>query len=78
MFRLFKGKREALNKYLLIFFLTIVSLGMVLTLAPINLGDNPDVEGNVLANVGGSRITAVELEQNIQEDIIRRTEHQVA
>ncbi len=66
MFRLFKGKREALNKYLLIFFLTIVSLGMVLTLAPINLGDNPDVEGNVLASVGGSQITAVELEQNIQ------------
>jgi peptidyl-prolyl cis-trans isomerase D len=66
MFRLFKGKREALNKYLLIFFLSIVSLGMVLTLAPINLGDNPDVEGNVLANVGGSQITAPELERNIQ------------
>jgi peptidyl-prolyl cis-trans isomerase D len=66
MFRLFKGKREALNKYLLIFFLGIVSLGMVLTLAPINLGDNPDVEGNVLAKVGGSQITAPELERNIQ------------
>jgi peptidyl-prolyl cis-trans isomerase D len=66
MFRLFKGKREALNKYLLIFFLSIVSLGMVLTLAPINLGDNPDVEGNVLANVGGARITAPDLERNIQ------------
>jgi peptidyl-prolyl cis-trans isomerase D len=66
MFRLFKGKRAILNKYLLIFFLSIVSLGMVLTLAPINLGENPDVEGNVLASVGGAQITTLDLERNIQ------------
>ena len=66
MFRLFKGKREALNKYLLIFFLSIVCLGMIVTLAPINLGDNPDVDANVLANVGGAQITAQDLERNIQ------------
>lgn len=67
MFRLFKGKREALNKYLLIFFLSIVSLGMVLTLAPINPGsDDGSLEANVLADVGGTPITSLDLERNIQ------------
>jgi hypothetical protein len=32
MFRLFKKRREAVKKYLLIFFLGIVSVGMVATI----------------------------------------------
>ena len=35
MYRFFRKNREAVKKYLLIFFLSIVSIGMVITLAPL-------------------------------------------
>ncbi len=66
MFRLFKKKREAVKKYLLIFFLSIVSLGMVITLAPIPGGDSGSLETNVLAEIGGVKITSEDLARTIQ------------
>lgn len=66
MFRLFKKKREALKKYLLVFFLSIVSIGMIITLAPIPGGDTTGLESNVLAEVGGYSITSQELSRDIQ------------
>jgi peptidyl-prolyl cis-trans isomerase D len=66
MFRLFKKKREAVKKYLLVFFLSIVSIGMIITLAPIPGGDTRGLESNVLAEVGGYSITSQELSRNIQ------------
>ena len=39
MYRFFRKNPEAIKKYLLIFFLGVVSIGMVLTLAPIPGGD---------------------------------------
>ena len=66
MFRFFRKNREALKKYLLIFFLSIVSIGMVITLAPIPTGDQSRAEVNVLASVGGYNITTQELSQSIR------------
>jgi len=66
MYRFFKKNREAVKKYLLIFFLGIVSIGMVITLAPIPSGDTSRVESNVLASVGGVHITTQDLQQSIQ------------
>jgi peptidyl-prolyl cis-trans isomerase D len=66
MYRFFKRNREAVKKYLLIFFLSIVSIGMVITLAPIPTGDTSRVESNVLASMGGSNITTADLQRNIQ------------
>ena len=66
MYRLFKKKREAVKKYLLIFFLGIVSVGMIITLAPIPGGDSGTLETNVLAEIGGVSITSQDLARNIQ------------
>ncbi len=66
MYRFFKRNREAVKKYLLIFFLSIVSIGMVITLAPIPQGDTSRMEANVLASLDGSNITTDDLRQNIQ------------
>ncbi|MCJ7503989.1 MAG: SurA N-terminal domain-containing protein, partial [Acidobacteriia bacterium] len=66
MFRLFKKRREAVKKYLLIFFLGIVSVGMVITLAPIPAGDTGQLETNVLADIGGASITSQDLSRSIQ------------
>ena len=66
MFRLFKKKRELVKKYLLIFFLSIVSVGMIVTLAPIFPGNDRGMEPNVLAEVGGTPITSNDLQRNIQ------------
>jgi peptidyl-prolyl cis-trans isomerase D len=54
------------KKYLLIFFLSIVSIGMVITLAPIPTGDTSRAESNVLASIGGSNITTADLQRTIQ------------
>ncbi|HUZ47908.1 MAG TPA: peptidyl-prolyl cis-trans isomerase [Terriglobia bacterium] len=62
MFRLFKKHREKVYKYLLVFFMGIVSLGMILVFTP--LGGGGDVQqnqANVLATIGGARITTQEL-----------------
>jgi len=66
MYRFLKRNREAVKKYLLIFFLSIVSIGMVITLAPIPTGDTSRVESNVLASLGGSNITTTDLQRTIQ------------
>ena len=66
MYKLFKKNREAVKKYLLIFFLGIVSLGMVITLAPIPTGDSGGLETNVLAEIGGVSITSQDLARTIQ------------
>jgi peptidyl-prolyl cis-trans isomerase D len=66
MYRFFRRNREAVKKYLLIFFLSIVSIGMVITLAPIPTGDTSRAEANVLASLGGSNITTADLQRTIQ------------
>src|SRR5205823_14599419 len=66
MFRFFRRNREALKRYLLIFFLSVVSIGMVITLAPISGGDTSQTQANVLASIGGTNITTQELRQTIE------------
>ena len=67
MYRFFKKNREAVKKYLLIFFLSIVSIGMVITLAPLPSGDSSRPEGNVLASIGGNTISSADLDQAIRD-----------
>ena len=66
MFRFFRRNREAVKKYLLIFFLSIVSIGMVITLAPIPTGDTSRMQMDVLAEMGGYSITTQDLQRTIQ------------
>jgi peptidyl-prolyl cis-trans isomerase D len=66
MYRFFKRNREAVKKYLLVIFLSIVSIGMVITLAPIPQGDTSRAESNVLASLDGSNITTTDLQRTIQ------------
>lgn len=66
MFRLFR-KREALKRYLLIFFLGVVSIGMVITLAPIPGGNTTEDQTNVLASIGGQSITTQDLDRTIRQ-----------
>jgi peptidyl-prolyl cis-trans isomerase D len=66
MFRFLKKNKEAVKKYLLVFFLSVVSIGMVITLAPIPTGDTSRTETNVLASMDGSNITTTDLQRNIQ------------
>jgi len=66
MFRFLKRNKEAVKKYLLIFFLSIVSIGMVITLAPIPTGDTSRAESNVLASLDGVNITTTDLQRNLQ------------
>ena len=65
MYRFFRKNREAVKKYLLIFFLGIVSIGMVVTLAPLPGGNTSQMEANVLASIDGISITAQELRRNV-------------
>jgi peptidyl-prolyl cis-trans isomerase D len=65
MFRLFKKHREKVKKYLLVFFLSIVSLGMIMVFTPLGGGDINQGPSNVLASVGGTRITTEDLRQTI-------------
>jgi len=65
MYRFFRKNREAVKKYLLIFFLGIVSVGMVVTLAPLPGGNTSQMEANVLATIDGTNITAQELRRNV-------------
>ncbi len=66
MFALFKN-RDVVKKYLLIFFLGVVSLSMVVVMAPLPGGDTSRPEGNVLASVGGKSITSADLDQMIRD-----------
>ncbi len=69
MYRFFRKNREAVKKYLLIFFLSIVSIGMVITLAPIPGGNTTQMEANVLASIGGTNITAQDLRRNVDSQL---------
>lgn len=71
MYHFFRGgSRKTLMKYLLIFFLGIVSLGMVLTLAPLPSGDEDTVtQANVLATVNGAQITVPTLQQMVNNQL---------
>jgi peptidyl-prolyl cis-trans isomerase D len=66
MFRLFKKHQEKVKKYLLVFFLSIVSLGMVLVFTPLGGGDISESSPDVLASIDGTKITAQDLRQNIE------------
>lgn len=68
MFRLLR-KRAVLKRYLLIFFLGIVSVGMVITLAPLPGGNSNLQQSNVLVKVGGETITTQDLQRAVQERI---------
>ncbi len=65
MFRLFKKHREKVYKYLLVFFLAIVSLGMIMVFTPLGGGDVQQEQANVLAHIGKVRITTQQLMQQI-------------
>jgi peptidyl-prolyl cis-trans isomerase D len=67
MFLFSRKKSDVLKKYLLVAFLGIVSLGMVITLAPLPSGDTSRPEGNVLARIGGNSITSADLDQMIRD-----------
>jgi peptidyl-prolyl cis-trans isomerase D len=66
MFRLFR-KREALKRYLLIFFMGIVSIGMVAMFTPMGGGDTTQDQTNVLASVGGQSITTQDLDRTLRQ-----------
>jgi len=65
MFRLFKKHKEKVKKYLLVFFLAIVSLGMILVFTPLGGGDVEQNQADVLASVGNVRITTQDLLNSI-------------
>lgn len=65
MFRFFRKHRDAVKKWLLVFFLSVVSIGMVITLAPIP-PDTGTLDVSVLAEIGGATITTQDLSRNIQ------------
>src|SRR6516164_1345538 len=67
MYRFFRRNREKLLKYLLIFFLSIVCIGMVITLAPIPGGDTTQIPANVLASFGSQNITTQDLQQRLSQ-----------
>jgi peptidyl-prolyl cis-trans isomerase D len=67
MFALFKKNKDQVKKWLLIFFLGIVSLSMVVVMAPLPGGDSSRPEGNALASIGGDTITSADLDQQIRD-----------
>lgn len=69
MYRLFSGKRKALYKWLMIIFLGVVSLGMVLTLAPLPDNTSSEMQPNVLASIYGDKITIQDLQRAIQSQL---------
>ena len=64
MFR-FMRDSEKVKRYLLIFFLGIVSLGMVITLMPLNPSDTARADNTYLAQIGGKKITGQELRKMV-------------
>ncbi len=69
MYRLFRKGRQKLYKYLMIFFLGIVSIGMVITLAPLPNGGGTQLGSNVLAKVEGSNISVQDLQRTIDAQL---------
>jgi peptidyl-prolyl cis-trans isomerase D len=72
MFR-FMRNSEVVKKYLLIFFLGIVSVGMVITLAPLPSGDTTASRTDVVAEIGGQSITTSALDRNIRDRLQNMT-----
>jgi peptidyl-prolyl cis-trans isomerase D len=68
MFR-FMRRSDKIKKYLLIFFLGVVSLGMVITLVPWSPADAERNDITYLAQIGGHKITAQELEDAIRNQM---------
>ncbi|MGH9430718.1 MAG: peptidylprolyl isomerase [Terriglobia bacterium] len=69
MYRLFRKGRQKLYKYLMIFFLGIVSIGMVITLAPLPNGGGQQLGSNVLAKVEGTSISVQDLQRSIDSEL---------
>lgn len=67
MFSFLKKNKDAVKKYMLIVFLGIVSLSMVVVMAPLPSGDTSTPRGNVLASVEGDTITSADLDQTIRD-----------
>jgi peptidyl-prolyl cis-trans isomerase D len=74
MFRLFNKHQATIYKWALVFFLGIVSIGMILVFTP--LGGGGDIQqssANVLASVGGTRITIQDLRDRIDSRLRNST-----
>lgn len=69
MYKFFRGRnRQKVLKYLLIFFLGIVSIGMVITLAPLPTGDTTaNANSNVLASLGDFQVTTQDLQRQLSQ-----------
>lgn len=71
MFRFFH-KKEVLKKYLLIFFLGIVSIGMVVLFIPPPVpggSDTSALANDTLAQIGGSTITTEDLQRSLESQL---------
>ncbi|HEV2418859.1 MAG TPA: peptidylprolyl isomerase [Terriglobia bacterium] len=70
MIRFFGPNRKKWVKWFLIAALAILSLGMVLTLAPLPSGDEGNItQANVLATVNGAQITVPALQQMVNNQL---------
>ena len=70
MFRLFNKHHAAIYKWVLVFFLGIVSIGMILVFTPLGGGsDIQQTSANVLASVGGTRITMQDLRDQVDSQL---------
>ncbi|MGH9405790.1 MAG: peptidylprolyl isomerase [Terriglobia bacterium] len=71
MFKFYRGgKHKQLFKWIMIFVLGIVSIGMVLALAPLPSGNENDItQANVLASINGQQITIQDLQQTINNQV---------
>ena len=66
MYRFIKSRSDAIKKYFLIAVFAVMSIGMVVSLAPIQPGDTSGAESNVVASVGGTKVTTQDLSQSIR------------
>ncbi len=69
MFRLFSKSRRTVYKWILAAFLSVMAVGMVITLTPLGGGDTTQMEANVLASVDGANITTQDLRQSIDSQL---------
>jgi len=65
MFRLFNKHHAAIYKWAMVFFLAIVSLGMIMVFTPLGGGNMEQSSTNVLASIGGTEITMQDLRTQI-------------
>ncbi len=69
MFRLLNKHHARIYKWALVFFLGIVSIGMIIIFTPFGGGDISQGPSDVLATVGGVRITTQDLRQTIDNQL---------